>query len=158
MAAKWGGREAVKFLIGSVVDAVALQRVKEARNTERSLASAARRREKAVRKRRYGYLYIHADALGRLIKIGYALANNGQRGRGAGTATFWPSGLGRMTGKVDLGECTEGVAGVRLKCYETLVRAVLHKHLVHLRREVATPRTPPSRPPRPPSPRRRPAA
>ena len=144
--------------IHRVFDEVAAKRAKDARNSNRSGAAARRRNEKTARKQRYGYLYTHADALGRLIKIGYALANNGQRGRGAGTATFWPSGLGRMTGKVDLGECTEGVAGVRLKCYETLVRAVLHKHLVHLRREVATPRTPPSRPPRPPSPRRRPAA
>ena len=40
-------------------------------------------------RQRYGYIYIDADALARLIKMGYALANHGQRGRGAGPATLW---------------------------------------------------------------------
>ena len=41
--------------------------------------------------------------------------------------------------RVDLRVCTKAAAAlaVRLKCYETLVRAaVVHKHLVHLRRDV----------------------
>ena len=138
--------------IHRVFDEVAAKRAKDARNSNRSGAAARRRNEKTARKQRYGYLYTHADALGRLIKIGYALANNGQRGRGAGTATFWPSGLGRMTVRVELGVCTEAVAAVRLRCYETLVRAVLHKHLVHLRREVRPARPARDTPPGPPLP------
>jgi hypothetical protein len=99
--------------IHRVFDEVAAKRAKDARNSNRSGAAARRRKEKTARKQRYGYLYAHADALGRLIKIGYALANNGQRGRGAGTATFWPSGLGRMTVRVELGVCTEAVRDAR---------------------------------------------
>ena len=148
VADRYGGEESVEMHIHRVFDEVAAKRAKDARNSNRSGAAARRRNEKTARKQRYGYLYTHADALGRLIKIGYALANNGQRGRGAGTATFWPSGLGRMTVRVELGVCTEAVAAVRLRCYETLVRAVLHKHLVHLRREVRPARDTPPTPPR----------
>ena len=133
--------------IEGIFEAVAAKRAKDARNSYRNGAAVRRRKEKVMRKQRYGYIYVHVDALGRLVKIGYALANNGQRGRGAGTATFWPSGVGRMTVRVDLGACTEAAAAARLKCYETLVRAVVHKHLVHLRREVQT--TPPTRDPHP---------
>ena len=154
VAGKYGGEESVETQIEGVFEAVAAKRAKDARNSNRNGAAVRRRKEKVVRKQRFGYLYVHVDALGRLIKIGLALANNGQRGRGAGTATFWPSGLGRMTVRVDLGVCTEAVAAVRLRCYETLVRAVVHKHLVHLRREVRparpardTPPTPPRLPP-----------
>ena len=143
----YGGEESVETQIEGIFEAVAAKRAKDARNSNRSGASARRRNEKTERKQRVGYLYVHVDALGRLIKIGLALANNGQRGRGAGTATFWPSGLGRMTVRVELGQCTEAAAAVRLRCYETLVRAVLHKHLVHLRREVR-----PARPDRDPPP------
>jgi len=149
VADRYGGEESVEMHIHRVFDEVAAKRAKDARNSNRSGAAARRRKEKTARKQRYGYLYAHADALGRLIKIGYALANNGQRGRGAGTATFWPSGLGRMTVRVELGVCTEAVAAVRLKCYETLVRAVLHKHLVHLRREVRPARPARDTPPHP---------
>jgi hypothetical protein len=147
VAGKYGGEESVEMQIERVFEAVAAKRAKDARNSNRNGAAVRRRKDKVMRKQRHGYLYTHADALGRLIKIGYALANNGQRGRGAGTATFWPSGLGRMTLRVDLGVCTEAAAAVRLKCYETLVRAVVHKHLVHLRREVR-----PARPARDPPP------
>jgi hypothetical protein len=142
---KWGGEDSVELQIQQVFDEVVRGRAKAARNSHRNGAAVRRRKEKVAKKERYGYLYTHADALGRVIKIGYALANNGQRGRGAGTATFWPSGVGRMTVRVDLGVCTEAAAAVRLRCYETLVRAVLHKHLVHLRREVCPP-PPPSSP------------
>lgn len=154
VAGKYGGEESVETQIEGVFEAVAAKRAKDARNSNRNGAAVRRRKEKVVRKQRFGYLYVHVDALGRLIKIGLALANNGQRGRGAGTATFWPCGVGRMTVRVDLGVCTEAVAAVRLRCYETLVRAVVHKHLVHLRREVRparpardTPPTPPRLPP-----------
>ena len=143
----YGGEESVEVQIEGIFEAVAAKRAKEARNSNRSGAAARRRTDKGARRQRFGYLYVHADPLGRLIKIGLALANSGQRGRGAGTATFWPSGVGRMTVRVDLGVCTEAAAAVRLKCYETLVRAVLHKHLVHLRREVR-----PARPARDPPP------
>ena len=54
-----------------------------------------------------------------------------------------------MTVRVDLRVCTKAAAAVRLKCYETLVRAVLHKHLVHLRREVRPARTARDPPPPP---------
>ena len=57
----------------------------------------------------------------------------------------------RDPGDMDLGVCTEAVAAVRLRCYETLVRsAVVHKHLVHLRRDVRPAR--PARAPPHPSP------
>jgi hypothetical protein len=135
---KWGDED-VALVVAGVYLEVALARAKAARSTDRSAAAAARRREKGKKKQRYGYLYAHGDALARVLKLGCGLAANGQRGLGAGTATFWPRGLGRMTARIDLGECTEAEAAVRLRCYETLVRAVLHKHLVHLRREVCPP-------------------
>ena len=68
-----------------------------------------------------------------------------------GSSRRWQRRVGRMTVRVDLGVCTKAAAAVLLKCYETLVRAaVVHKHLVHLRRDVRPAR--PARAPTHPSP------
>ena len=84
---------------------------------------------------RVGYLYVHICSWSRLIKIGYALAADGKRSEGKHTSTFWPGAL-VWWDKVNLGECTEAEAKVRIQQFESLIRVLLREHLVHKRREV----------------------
>ena len=135
---RWG-RDAVVRLIEATLNEVTSDRAKAARNHGKSAAAAEKHRQKNATIQRCGYLNIHVDALGRVIKIGYAIADDEKRALGEATATYWPNGVGHTTARVYLGECSEAEANVRLECYKTLVRAVLHKHLVPRSFEVTIP-------------------
>ena len=122
-----GQKDLVHSIIEMEYDKKVLQNRKEARKMKQRAMAAQRRMAKVQRVKRVGFIYLHT---GDNIKIGFAVANYGQRALGQGTATYWPLGLRYVTVPINLRKCTESEAGIRMKCYETLIRAIFHMHLI----------------------------